>query len=193
MQKSILSIIGLGNPGKEYRYTRHNFGYTALDAIAKELGIRISMRRVRGILGEGEIDGKKLILLKPTTFMNLSGLSVKALMSRYSIKPKDLLVISDEFNLPLGTIRIRRSGSSGGHKGLASIIGEIGTEEFPRLRIGIGPVPSDVDPIDFVLQKFTPEEYRLVPKILESVRDAVLLLLQNGIEMAMNRYNRGEI
>ena len=189
MQEKIWALIGLGNPGKEYKSTRHNIGYMAIDEIASECEIRISLRRLRSVIGEGEYDGGKLILCKPRTYMNLSGLAVKALLSRYRLKPANLLVVSDDFNLPLGTIRIKSRGSSGGHKGLASIINEIGTEEFPRLRIGIGPVPENTDPMNFVLGEFTSQESGSLRHILEDAKEALLLCFKNGIEGAMNRYN----
>jgi peptidyl-tRNA hydrolase, PTH1 family len=186
------AVIGLGNPGREYKHTRHNLGYMAVDMIAQHLCVGVSLRKLKSAMGEKEINGALLILCKPRTYMNLSGLAVKAVLSRYRVKPADLLVICDDFNLPMGSLRIKRGGSPGGHKGLASITGEIGTDSFPRLRIGIGPAPPHVDSMEFVLGEFTKEESGIVLNVLEKARDAVILCMESGIDLAMNRYNARE-
>ncbi len=185
----IKAIIGLGNPGKEYRATRHNVGFLALDAFAASQGIDVRARRLKGHIGEAEIAGSRIILARPQTYMNLSGLCVKAIMTHYSILPGDIMVLCDDFNLPRGSLRIRRSGSSGGQKGLSSIISEIGTDEFPRLRIGIGPMPAGEEAMNFVLGELSEMEKDELPVLLGRVRDALLLYLEKGIEIAMSTFN----
>lgn len=186
------AVIGLGNPGLEYKHTRHNLGYMAVDMIARHLSVSLALRKLKSTMGEKEIEGMLLILCKPRTYMNLSGLAVRAVLSKYLIRPEDLLVICDDFNLTLGSLRIKRGGSPGGHNGLASISGEIGTDNFPRLRIGIGPLPPYGDSMRFVLGEFLEEERGIVQKMLEKARDAVILCMESGIEMAMSRYNARE-
>ncbi|MHC9544237.1 MAG: aminoacyl-tRNA hydrolase [Vulcanimicrobiota bacterium] len=186
---TIKAIIGLGNPGKEYQATRHNIGFMALDAFAARHGTDVQTRRLNGLIVETVIAGSLIILAKPQTYMNLSGQCVKAVMTHYRILPHDILVICDDFNLPRGSIRIRKSGSSGGQKGLSSIIAEIGTDEFPRLRIGIGPMHCGVEAMSFVLGEFNDMEKGDLPELLDSISAALFLCLEKGIEMAMGAFN----
>jgi len=185
----IKAVIGLGNPGDKYRSTRHNVGFMALDWFSAGQRIDTWKARLDGQIAEAEIAGSRLLLVKPQTYMNLSGKCVKAVLESYGIAPEEVLVICDDFNLPLGTIRLRRGGSSGGQKGLASIISETGTEEFPRLRIGIGPRPSGEEAMNFVLGELGGTEKAELPDILRRVSDAILLCLQKGIEAAMSAVN----
>jgi len=185
----IKAVIGLGNPGDKYRSTRHNVGFMALDWFSAGQRIDSWKARLDGHIAEAVTAGSHLLLVKPQTYMNLSGKCVKAVLESYGIAPEEVLVICDDFNLPLGTIRLRRNGSSGGQKGLASIISETGTEEFPRLRIGIGPRPSGEEAMNFVLGELGEAEKAELPDILARVSDAILLSLQKGIEAAMSAVN----
>lgn len=188
-------ITGLGNPGRRYRNTRHNVGFLAIDKIAKDLSIRLrpasrSLMRRSSILGQGEFNGEKIILLEPQTYMNLSGTDIGPLADEKRIAPEDIIVICDDINLELGRIRIRKSGGSGGHNGLKSIIENLGTENFPRLRIGIYTEGfTDKNLTKYVLDEFNKEERILLDKILGVVSEAVKVYLADGIEAAMNKFN----
>jgi PTH1 family peptidyl-tRNA hydrolase len=185
-------IIGLGNPGREYRDTRHNMGFLALDAIGQTLGVSLSRLQSKALIGQGTYLGKRVILAKPQTFMNLSGQSVGALVRFYKIPMERLLVIHDDIDLPFGTLRMRPDGGSGGQKGLASIIEHLGTKTFPRLRLGIGRPPGRMEAAGYVLQAFTGQEKELLVPMFDRAREAVLLYLQEGLEKAMTQYN-GEL
>lgn len=178
-------VVGLGNPGPEYAQTRHNIGFMVLDALAREYRIRF---RDRGDYAQASLPvaGEYHILLKPLCYMNNSGRVISAL-ARQLMAP--LLVVCDDFALPLGRIRIRSRGSDGGHQGLASIISELGTTGFPRVRIGINPVPPGLAAADYVLSEFLPEERRILPEIIAAGRDAVTMILTRGLSAAMNHYN----
>lgn len=189
-------IVGLGNPGRHYVNNRHNVGFKCVDLFAREHGISLTQRGARSKLGSGEVAGTKVILAKPQTFMNLSGEAVKALAQRYRISPKDILVIYDDLDLPLGKIRIREKGSSGGHKGMKSIIENLGTQDIPRIRIGIAPVrtemhtkPSKVDAVKHVLSDFTDEEIIVMQEVYPRVAAAINCILSEGIATAMNKFN----
>jgi len=181
-------IVGLGNPGRQYARNRHNAGFKCLDALARAHGISLRSREGRAQTGRGEIGGQELILAKPLTYMNRSGGAVAALLRRHQIAPDQILVIYDDLALPLGRIRIRERGSSGGHNGVKSIIDALGTDEFPRLRVGIGP-PPEGDTAPFVLSDFSPEEQRLFARVRKTVVEAVECVVTDGLERAMNRYN----
>ncbi|MFA5367958.1 MAG: aminoacyl-tRNA hydrolase [Dehalococcoidia bacterium] len=185
-------IIGLGNPGKGYAGNRHNVGFQCLDYFARRHRIEIRERRwrdrsMRARFGTGEIEGTAVVLAKPTTFMNLSGQAVSQLIHRFKSSAADIIVICDDMDLPVGKIRIRPQGGSGGHKGLASIISSIGSDAFTRIRVGIG--RPDNDEISFVLSNFPPEERQIINQAVSTVADAVDCLLSEGLEAAMNRYN----
>ena len=200
-------IIGLGNPGKEYEATRHNVGYMAADILGKRHHILVKARRSRARVGEGMIADQKVVLAKPLTFMNLSGEAVGGLMRRYRLGIEDVIVICDDVNLPVGRLRIRASGSAGGHKGLKSIIHSLGSEDFIRIRIGIGAPDSsavalgrrslgevssakaDRGMVDYVLSKFTREERPIIKQAVARAADAVEAILTSGIEPAMNEFN----
>lgn len=182
-------IIGLGNPGMRYVNTRHNVGIRCVDAISQDLGIPLGERRVSVILGQGQFGQEDIILVKARTFMNHSGNALSYVIDRFRTQPEDLLVVYDDMNLPLGTIRIRPSGSSGGHRGIDSIIDSIGDNMFPRVRIGIGRPPEGQGDIDFVLGTFTGEEIPLVEEAVVLAREAVKGTIVNGLDWAMNNYN----
>jgi PTH1 family peptidyl-tRNA hydrolase len=189
-------IIGLGNPGRGYARNRHNIGFMCLGDFARKQGIRFDRKRGKARTGIGEVAGEGVILAKPQTFMNLSGESVSRLVSGFDIALDDLLVVHDDLDLSLGKIRLRRGGSSGGHKGVDSIISSLGSQDFPRLRVGIGrPASSENHSesgegiISYVLSDFTPVEKQIVTQVIPRVSEAMLYLLTDGLLPAMNRYN----
>jgi peptidyl-tRNA hydrolase, PTH1 family len=181
-------IVGLGNPGSKYAQTRHNVGFDVIDHLAKRWQITLSdQKRFQGIAGEGIAGQQKIRLLKPQTFMNLSGQSVRAVLDWYKLDPTAVLVIYDDLDLPLGKLRMRLAGSAGGHNGMKSIISHLGTPAFPRLRLGIG--KSQNETIGHVLGKFAAAEAPIVREVLELSSDAVQLALRQGIEKSMSLYN----
>jgi PTH1 family peptidyl-tRNA hydrolase len=182
-------IVGLGNPGREYRDTRHNIGFMLLDRLAVKLNARFSRLQSKALVASASYQERKLILAKPQTFMNLSGQAVQGLMHFYKLPLTNLLVIHDDLDLPPGTLRLRPGGGSGGQKGVQSIIERLGTEGFARLRLGIGRPPGQMDAADYVLQEFSDSEMTIISPVLNRGVDAVLEFVVNGIEAAMNRYN----
>lgn len=190
----MLIIIGLGNPGKKYELTRHNVGFMVIDNLASSAefsGGAGSFRmkdQYQALVNKGSIFGEKALLVKPQTYMNRSGQTVAGVMQNLSEPIGGLLVISDDYNLPFGAVRFRRDGSSGGHKGLQSIIEQLGNDKFHRLRIGIG-LPERVDPAGFVLEKFTKAEEKEMRQIIPMAVNAIVFYIKNGIEKSMNRYN----
>lgn len=191
-------IVGLGNPGSKYEQTRHNIGFMAVDALARRWQIGLSEnRKFQGLFGEGlAVSGGKVRLLKPLTYMNLSGQSIRSVTDWYKLSPDSVLVIYDDMDLPLGKIRLRLSGSAGGHNGMKSTIAHLNTDKFPRLRVGIGKPPTpkeDKDPISHVLGRFSGGETQLVSEVIQLVSDAVELSLKQGVEKAMNLYNNRQV
>jgi PTH1 family peptidyl-tRNA hydrolase len=189
-------IVGLGNPGQSYTRNRHNIGFRCLNHFARRQGIRFDSRREKARLGFGQVAGCGVVLAKPQTFMNLSGMSISRLVKKYDVALSDLLVVHDDLDLPLGRIRLRGGGSSGGHKGISSIISSLGSQDFPRLRVGIGrpaatenPVETGGGVISYVLGDFTPEEAHIVAQVIPKVSQAIVCFLTEGISSAMNRYN----
>lgn len=182
-------VVGLGNPGPKYEGTRHNVGFDAIRELATRHHAGPPKGKFQGEISEVTIEGEKTILVCPLTFMNLSGECVQPLAGFYKIEQQDLLVICDDFAIALGKLRTRAKGSAGGQKGLSDIIRRFGTEEIPRLRIGIGPVPSQWDPADFVLGKFSREEKPIVAEAIERAADAVSVWVKHGIEKCMNQFN----
>ncbi len=185
-------LVGLGNPGPEYIFTRHNFGFMAIDFLMQQVEGHINFIKDKEVYGEWArifINNKEVFLLKPSTFMNLSGISVKTFLDRHTIPISDLLVIYDDVDLPLGKMRLRKKGSSGGHKGMNSIIENLDTTEFARLRLGIGPKPFHLDMVDFVLGKFKEEELIIVKDVLRRVKDLIFTILDEGIDIAMSKFN----
>lgn len=183
-------IVGLGNPGDNYARTRHNVGFRAVDRLAERLGTRLDRAKFRGLYGQALWQGQKLILLKPQTFMNASGLSVMDAARFYKLPPERVLVLSDDISLEVGRLRVRASGSAGGHNGIKSIIWALNSEAFPRVKIGVGAKPCpEYELADWVLSNFTAsEEKRLVPA-LDDAGLAALEVLQNGVPEAANRFN----
>ena len=182
-------IVGLGNPGPEYARNRHNVGFRAVDLFAQ--AHQMAFRRIQhqALLAEGRLAGQRVILAKPQTFMNLSGRSVRPLVSSYRVPLNWLLVVYDDMDLPLGAIRLRPRGSPGGHNGMKSIVQALGTTEFPRLRIGIGRPPGQMDPADYVLQDFRPDEEEILEGVLHRAVQAMRTFIEEGLEAAMNRFN----
>jgi PTH1 family peptidyl-tRNA hydrolase len=184
-------IIGLGNPGIEYQFTPHNLGFLAIDQIANGLGIEVRNRQCRALTARATIAGESVVLAKPETYMNLSGLSVLELAAEHQVDVKqDLIVIYDELDLPLGTIRIRQRGSSAGHNGMESILGALNTDEFLRIRLGIAPDRKVADSVKYVLTPFRKSQEKVVVEIVETAALAVGVILKEGPAAAMNRFNR---
>ena len=183
-------IVGLGNPGSKYEKTRHNVGFRAVDLLAKELGCKIDKGKFQGLLGQAAYNGKKLLLLKPQTYMNLSGQSVRQAAAFYKLPPERILVLFDDISLAPGRLRVRAEGSAGGHNGIKSIIAELGSQNFPRVKIGVGAKPHpDYDLADWVLSSFSTQEEKLLAPALERAGEAALCLLERGVPEAANRCN----
>ena len=186
-------IVGLGNPGRKYRTNRHNIGFMLVDRVAERLGITFSSVKHKALITDGRHAGAKIILAKPQTFMNNSGQAVSALMRFYKLPTSNLLVAYDDVDLPFEAIRMRSSGGSAGQKGMKSIIQHLGTEEFPRLRLGIDRPPGRMSTPDYVLQDFAPALQEALGFFLDRAADAALSYVANGIEPAMTRYNRVDL
>lgn len=194
-------VIGLGNPGQNYAKNRHNVGFMTIDFISKQYQIPLILKAARATMGMGKISGYDVILAKPKTYVNNSGIAVKTLMQMNKLNSKDIIVIHDDMDIPLGQMRIRTRGSSGGHKGIQSIIEEIETTEFIRIKIGIGRPPnysvenkkSDIDVISYVLSDFSPEEEAIINKMIRITSRALESILRFGTITAMNKYNRADL
>lgn len=185
-------IVGLGNPGKEYEKTRHNCGFRALDILADKLNCKVDKMKFQGLYGQVNYKGTKLFLLKPMTYMNLSGRSVLQLSSYFHIPPQRIIVMFDDISLVPGRLRVRADGSAGGHNGIKSIIGELGSQNFPRVKIGVGAKPNpEYDLADWVLSSFSAQEEKALVPALEKAADAALCILEQGVMNAANRYNGG--
>ena len=182
-------VIGLGNPGRKYAFTRHNVGFEVIERLASRHGAEPWRRKFDAEIAEAPIGGERALLLRPQTLMNRSGQAVQAAVAFYKLPLEDLLVVCDDFNLPLGRLRIRTEGSSGGQKGLQNITQLLGTQEIARLRIGIGPVPPEWDAADFVLGRFTPAERAAIVPLIDRSADAVRRCVERGVAAAMNEYN----
>jgi PTH1 family peptidyl-tRNA hydrolase len=182
-------LIGLGNPGREYKDSRHNFGFMLIDRIAVRLNARGMKVQSKAIVTNATYEERKLILAKPQTFMNLSGQSVQGLVHFYKIPLTNMMILSDDLDIPFGTIRIRASGGPGGQRGLSSILERLGTKDVPRLRLGIGRPPGRMDPADYVLQNFSRDDMQSISEILDRAADAVLAFVTHGLNKAMNEYN----
>jgi PTH1 family peptidyl-tRNA hydrolase len=187
--QTVYLIVGLGNPGAQYRYNRHNVGFMLADRLADRLGVKFTRLESKALVTKGEHEGRRIVLAKPHTFMNLSGQSVGALVRFYKVPLSNLLVAYDDVDLPLGTVRMRPDGGSAGQKGMASIIERLGTQEIPRLRLGVGRPPGRMDAADYVLQDFPAGEKELLQATLDRAADAALVFVMEGLEAAMNRYN----
>jgi peptidyl-tRNA hydrolase, PTH1 family len=183
-------IVGLGNPGPAYERTPHNMGFLAVDAIASRTGIRVTRPESKSYVGRGELAGHEIVLAKPQTMMNLSGVAVKMLLDRYECASGDLIVLVDEVDLPWSMIRIRESGSAGTHNGMKSVVRSLGTEDFVRIRMGVGPEKVWGDLAAYVLCTMGPAERELAAQMAMDASDAVEVILNEGIEKAMSRFNR---
>ena len=183
-------IVGLGNPGKDYTHTRHNAGFRALDVLAQRLNCKVDKSKFQGLYGQTTYRGEKLYLLKPLTYMNLSGQSVLQLSAYFHIPPERIIVLFDDISLPPGRLRIRGDGSAGGHNGIKSIIAQLGSQDFPRVKIGVGAKPeADRDLADWVLSPFSAQEEKALAFSLEKAADAALAIMENGVPTAANLYN----
>jgi PTH1 family peptidyl-tRNA hydrolase len=197
-------IVGLGNPGKKYQKTRHNVGFMTIDFLKHETcNLKLGRHNLEDMTWNKKFNTEilqttyklqatsyKLVIAKPMTYMNNSGEPIAKLSRFYKIKPKDIWVIYDDIALPVGTLRIRQAGSSGGHNGVESIIQHLGTNQFPRFRIGIGPLPTATDPAAFVLQKFSQEEELIIKRTIKTATDAVIFALENNLEKTMSKFNK---
>ncbi len=194
-------VVGLGNPGRHYVNNRHNVGFMCLNHFAKTHGIQFDKKQGGARIGLGEVNSSQIVLARPQTYMNSSGEAVSQLVREFNISLDDLFVIHDDLDLSLGRIRVRRGGSSGGHNGIKSIIAELGSHEFVRIRVGIGRPPltedstevAEPDVISFVLSDFTSEERQIINQVIPRVSEALLCLLTEGLTVAMNKYNRGSL
>lgn len=182
-------IAGLGNPGKKYENTRHNMGFLVIDRLAGKNDIKVNKLKHKALVGDGFISGQKVLLVKPQTYMNLSGESLGEVMRYYGAGPQDLIVVYDDFDLAAGNLRIRKKGSAGSHNGMKSVIGQIGSQDFPRVRIGIGK-SGGLDWKDFVLGKVASGERQLISETVEKAADGIMCILEKGIDRAMNEYNK---
>lgn len=183
-------ITGLGNPGRQYEMTRHNIGFHTIDYIAEQKNVKVNKLKHKALYGETEIGGEKAYLIKPQTYMNLSGESIIEFAKFYKVPPENIIVISDDISLDTGRIRVRKKGSAGGHNGLKSIIYQLGSDNFPRVKMGVGsPEHKDYDLADFVLGRFTKDEIPVMEEAIIKASKAVEEIIRNGAEAAMNKYN----
>ncbi len=189
MTENTFLIVGLGNPGREYKENRHNVGFMLVDRLMVRFNARMSRLQAKALVASLTYEGKKLILAKPQTYMNLSGQSIQGLARFYKIPLENMIVAHDDLDLPFGIIRIRPGGGPGGQKGVASTIERLGSKDFPRLRIGIGRPPGRMDPADYVLQDFASADLPLLSEILDRAADAVLTFVDEGLNPAMNKFN----
>jgi PTH1 family peptidyl-tRNA hydrolase len=183
-------LVGLGNPGYEYQSTPHNLGFMAIDCLANACGVEVAHRESQALTASTELAGVRVVLAKPQTYMNLSGGAVERLLRNYELSPRDLLVLLDEIELPLGMLRIRPRGSAGGHKGLKSVLGALETDDFTRLRLGVRPDRQVEDYVSYLLAPFRLAEMASVEEMLTQASEAVRVILSEGVQEAMNRFNR---
>ena len=183
-------IAGLGNPTREYEKTRHNVGFEAIDILADKAGTTVTEKKHKALYGKGYIGGQKVILAKPQTYMNLSGESIREIADFYKIEPENIIILCEDINLSEGQLRIRLKGSAGGHNGLKNIISHLGTQEFPRIRIGVGEKPRGMDLADYVLGRFPKEQQAVMEEAYRDAADAACMMIEEGADAAMNHYNR---
>ena len=183
-------IAGLGNPTREYEKTRHNVGFEAIDILADKAGTTVTEKKHKALYGKGYIGGQKVILAKPQTYMNLSGESIREIADFYKIEPENIIILGDDINLSEGQLRIRLKGSAGGHNGLKNIISHLGTQEFPRIRIGVGEKPRGMDLADYVLGRFPKEQQAVMEEAYRDAAEAACMMIEDGADAAMNHYNR---
>lgn len=180
-------VAGLGNPGREYEKTRHNVGFDVIDYMAEKYGFEVSKIKFKGLLGEYNLEGEKVLFLKPSTFMNLSGESIREAAFFYKIPPENIIVVYDDIAIEIGRIRIRPSGSDGGHNGMKSIIYQLNSNQFPRVRLGVGGPRGSL--VNHVLGKFRDDERKLIEAALKAASEAVVEIIKNGVQSSMNKYN----
>ncbi len=184
-------IVGLGNPGKDYKNTRHNIGFDVIDTLADMAGISVIEKKHKAIIGKGVIDGQKVILVKPQTYMNLSGESVREVIDYYKVdEEEELIVVSDDISLDVGMIRVRKKGSAGGHNGLKNIIQHLGHDTFMRIKMGVGEKPKGYDLADYVLGHFTQDERKVMNEAAKSAAEAVRMMMAGDVDKAMNMFNK---
>ena len=183
-------IAGLGNPTREYEKTRHNVGFEAIDILADKAGTTVTEKKHKALYGKGYIGGQKVILAKPQTYMNLSGESIREIADFYKIEPENIIILCDDINLSEGQLRIRLKGSAGGHNGLKNIISHLGTQEFPRIRIGVGEKPRGMDLADYVLGRFPKEQQAVMEEAYRDAAEAACMMIEDGADAARNHYNR---
>ena len=182
-------IAGLGNPTREYEKTRHNVGFDTIDVLADMYRIDVDTKKHKALIGKGIIEGQKVILAKPQTFMNLSGESLRPIMDFYKLEPEDFIIIHDDIDLDVGRLRIRRKGSAGGHNGLKSIISHLGSMDFPRVKIGVGEKPKGYDLADYVLGHFPVEERKVMDDATKTAAEAIRMIITESADAAMNHFN----
>ena len=183
-------VVGLGNPGDEYSLSRHNIGFMVVDEVAKKLGVRLKKKGFKGLYNEASLDQKKLIILKPHTFMNRSGTAVNEAVRYFNILIGDVIVVQDEIDLPIGNLLIKSGGGSAGHKGIESIVNSLGDKGFIRLRIGVGKPVNKPDVINYVLSKLQSHEREKISEIIRSAVEAIIEVIENGVQSAMNKFNK---
>lgn len=184
-------IVGLGNPGREYQNTRHNIGFNVIDALADSAGISVIEKKHRALIGKGVIDGQKVILVKPQTYMNLSGESVRDVIDYYKVDEKEeLIVVSDDISLDVGMLRVRKKGSAGGHNGLKNIIQHLGHDTFMRIKMGVGEKPKGYDLADYVLGHFTGDERKVMDEAAKTATEAIRMMMAGEVDKAMNAFNK---
>jgi PTH1 family peptidyl-tRNA hydrolase len=186
---AVTLLVGLGNPGREYANTRHNAGFQVINQLAEQHGLGFSRKHNNALIAAGHVANTRFVLAKPQTWMNESGRAVAALARFYKVGPQRILVIYDDLDLPVGAIRLRPEGGSGGHKGIKSIIEKLGTQDFPRLRVGIGRPPGRMDPVDYVLQPFSRDEMDIIEEARQRAVEAIQVFLKDGMAAAMNVFN----
>ena len=183
-------VVCLGNPGKQYENTRHNIGFMTADELERREGVKVNKLKYRALTGEMKIGGERVLVMKPQTYMNLSGEAVKLAGAFYKIPPERVIVISDDVSLPLGKLRIRANGSAGGHNGLKNIIAHLGTDAFPRIKVGVGaPNHPEHEMVDWVIGNFTPAEKKVVAEAVSRAADAIACLIEKGVSEAQNKFN----
>jgi len=185
----IYLIAGLGNPGKEYRQSRHNVGFMVIDHLAEDLETPIKRVKFKAMIGIGTFENKQVILAKPQTYMNASGESIAPLLRYFKVPLENFIVVHDDLDIPFGNLRIRPSGGTSGQKGMKSIVEKLGSQDFPRMRMGIGRPPGRMDPVDYVLQSFTPDQVPIMEEVLDQAVKALKTFILDGLDKAMNTYN----
>lgn len=187
--EKLFVIAGLGNPGSRFENTRHNVGFEVIDLLSGKYGIKVNKVKHKALIGEGTVEGSRVLLVKPQTFMNLSGESIRDIVEWYKLPPEQLVITYDDVDLPVGGVRIRAKGSAGTHNGMRSVIYQLQSDEFPRIRIGIGKNPPNWELADYVLGRFAPDDRKLIDEAVKKAGEAAAAIVSSGVNLAMNRYN----